>query len=704
MTTHSERHNERRKRSAQQLHSSASPAILTSAVVSFRKLRGSGTALLAHTAASLLVPTLYAALPIGLIGGGLYHLLLSENYSPGLPFVVNVAAYALPLLSVSALTAILLRPVFPLHSARSRNQVLTGHDEEVSALAERVAQALGVHYPVSVRVSLEPDLNVMLHGIGQRAGLTLTIGLPLIVYLSPKELTTLLTHTLAPYTSRAGRISHQCVFGINNWLARGLSGEDGWRDAVHDLIYQGKHSAERISGLILQGGLWLSDRLLRLMQLAISPMVRQLQARFERDADRLALEVGGSAIWSETLIKQHKLQLAWQLTLSRISGQRKEHYPDNLAIIACRVVREVGEPGNETRPELALQARIGEAQAAKIESRIAPTLTGNVMSDETINRIGRELSLSLYQEIGVRVSASSLQSVSRRDGFTEQLDTAQDLLEDYTSGAFSCTYVWDTRSSVEIAGMAEDNKIQLAKAAVQRFREHLPDFQEAVSRTHECERQSADAIALVERKKFGYVTDAMYEHYREEFKTSRARLERYRHIIGHQQRCSGTRLAASALLSDEHEELSLALELISVLQALHQAADIVTASRTNLLVLKRLEQKFAEENELELKAPIDRLAANLQNANRRLRDLLKRLPSVIPGIADNASAVSDRLTNTTPEHAGELSRTMAETRALVELYEQMNLLACGELVKIALRSEQKAGIEPVRLIAKTRVA
>lgn len=697
------RQNERRKQTEHALHSNALPRLMKSPAR--RRGPGKPAQLIGLSAASASLSALYLALPVSLVAATLYYLLVADTYSPRLPFIVNVANYALPLISASAFMAVLLRPLFPRQAPKSQTIPVSSQTEQITALAKRVAAGIGIAHPVAIEISLDPSIDVMQHGTGKRTTLTLAIGLPYLAYLPAQELTALIAQALAPYTHSTSAVSHRLVFGIRRKLNQNISGEDGWRDLAHDLTYEGKNSAETISGLILQGGLWVSDRLLLLLKAGIEPLATRLQSLLDVDADRLAAHVGGSEVLSCALDKQHKLQLAWALALSRVNGRRQEHYPDNLAIVACRLVREVSSTEAQSASEATLQARIREVQDAGEAGLLMPELAGTMLSDESINRLGRDLSLRLYQEMGIRVSASSLQAVARRDGYTERLDTAQELLNDYSSGAFDSAFVWDVRSSMDIARMPDDKKQLLANAAVQRFRQHLPDYQEALNRVHECERQSADAIALVERRKFGYVTEAMYEHYRADFKRARARLERYRDIIGQQQRCGGTRLAATVLLSTDQAELSQILQLMTAQQQLHGASSVVTASRTNLLVLKRLEQKFAEENELELKPSIERLCENLQSANRRLRDVLLQLPSsAIPAIADVRKVVSERLANSTPEHAGQLSHAMSVTRTLLELYEQFNLLASAELVRVALAIETKAGIEPVCLISKSRAA
>lgn len=219
---------------------------------------------------------------------------------------LNILAYAVPGFIGLFLLAFLMSPLFNL-GYRDRNIELDKQRyAQLYQLCGKIAQAIGVPAPDSIRV--DNEVNASAYGTSIniiRGKLTLTIGMPLVACMSVEQLLGIVAHEYGHFAQRKSMLAYAWINRVSSWLA-GCAYGDGawlatlnkWRDSVDsDLI---------VMALMACKGLLLAVRsLFRLLFEINLRLTRNMSRQMEYDADQYEVAVVGSKVFVETSKRLH---------------------------------------------------------------------------------------------------------------------------------------------------------------------------------------------------------------------------------------------------------------------------------------------------------------------------------------------------------------------------------------------------------------
>ncbi len=308
--------------------------------------------------ALLILPVVYLA-TLGLVlavGGILLHTwreVGKAGTTGGVVFVFIVA-----LLVLAVLLLFLLKPVFLGRRRDARPHLLSPADEPLLfAYVRKLCHLVGVPSPRSIGVEcdsnasagFQPGLLSMLRGSAH-----LTIGLALVRALDLGQFTGVLAHELAHLSQGFGMRLSMVIRTVSTALARIVYEPDSW-----DLRFaQWERSTASAMARLLLGAIGVGTSVarttlslqLRLCMLPVSYLGRQM----ERDADRVMIQVAGSAEGAGALLRSLELGVidpAVRRALEHAWVQRR--LPDDLPAFYLSHWELLGEEAQEeVREEL----------------------------------------------------------------------------------------------------------------------------------------------------------------------------------------------------------------------------------------------------------------------------------------------------------------------------------------------------------------
>jgi len=300
-------------------------------------------ALFVVAGAMVMLPVIY----IGMIGGvayGVYYHATSHatmlhvdvvSYGRSLVFVI-------PFLVGAVLVIFMIKPLFARYKTQETGLTIDENNEpRLFAYVERLCEAMGIAMPRQIVVDCSVNASAgFRRGFRSMAGgdLILTIGLPLAVAFTLRELTVVLAHEFGHFAQGTGMRLRYIICSVNGWLMRVVTQRDAWDEELTEASKTG-HFA--FAMLIAIGLIWLTRRVLWLLMMVGHGISCLVSRQMEYDADRWAAMVAGSAAVAKTAKKLHFLDAASIAAHAGLEESwRARRLCDNLpAMIVAQVAR-----------------------------------------------------------------------------------------------------------------------------------------------------------------------------------------------------------------------------------------------------------------------------------------------------------------------------------------------------------------------------
>lgn len=274
----------------------------------------------------------------------------------------KLAAFLGPLTIWSIGFLFLLKPVFFHRSRRSETCRLdSSSNAPVFAIVDRVATLVGSPQPAAIVVDCSANASASFVGgpLGLLRGkLVLTLGIPLVLALSARELTGVIAHELGHFTQRLGMRLTYTIRSINRWFTRVVYE----RDAL-DLLLQRSLSVP--SPLVIRAFLlgaqiivWLTRAILWGFMMIGHLASFFLPRRMEYDADAYGIEIGGTEAFVSTTLALAQLDVASDEVHRNLGRQLAENRlpPDipfainqRLAKLSSKKKRQIGSAPSSQR-------------------------------------------------------------------------------------------------------------------------------------------------------------------------------------------------------------------------------------------------------------------------------------------------------------------------------------------------------------------
>ncbi|HKE84988.1 MAG TPA: M48 family metalloprotease [Vicinamibacterales bacterium] len=326
--------------------------------------------------AMLLLPAVYLALIVGTIWFSYWYLttVSPSAMSTGLGF--RGLTVAGPPFAGGVLAFFLIKPVLARRATARSSIPLEPHEEpEFFAFIEQICLQVGA--PVPRRVQVDCQVNASASFVAEplslvRRDLVLTVGLPLVVGLSARELGGVLAHEFGHFAQGGALRLTWIVRSINSWFYRVVYERDRWDVALEER----SKGANRFGLFILLAGLfvWLSRRALAGLMMAGHAVSCFLMRQMEYDADSYEIKVAGTESFTRTMARLRELNAGVQygyheLRQARVLPANLPHY----FVEQCRHmpagVREKERPPDaargafDTHPSDADRIRVAERAA-----------------------------------------------------------------------------------------------------------------------------------------------------------------------------------------------------------------------------------------------------------------------------------------------------------------------------------------------------
>ena len=469
-----------------------------------RPRRRPGFVVMLALAAAVVVamPLVYLGL-VGLLGYGVWlHATTNAGMVTALgenrAVVFLGVLYATPIVAGSVAVLFLLKPFFAPRPEEVVGPTITAHDEpRFFELLEGIAGSLDA--PMPTRVALDGDANASAsfrRGLGGWLGgrLQLTVGVPLLLGMSRRQLAGVIAHELGHF--RQG-LSMRLSFVIrtgDGWLAQAVHGRDGW-DATLDASLQGGHWVAQLLALGVKLAVGCSRLLLGVLLFLERAVTAGLLRQMEYDADAAEAQVAGSAAFAGT---SDRLERMGRL-MPEVYAEAQERfeadrvvYDDMYALLPPRLAAAGGEATGagqlqagffDTHPpthrRVAAAERLGEPGVYTDERPAAglfdnlPRLSAAVTRSVLSLSLGDEADRCRTEPVAARVAA--LEGEARAAAALRQLFGGVEPWED------------PPRTAPRLAPADADPKKVLAALAARRakLRREAPAYEEAKRRVGE---------------------------------------------------------------------------------------------------------------------------------------------------------------------------------------------------------------------------
>jgi LSD1 subclass zinc finger protein len=380
-----------------------------------RKTFGYRLGIVLVTLPMLLLPLIYVAL-VAAVG---YFLYWHATHNLGVIAAMHnvwilVFGYAGPLVAGVILIFFMIKPLFaPSAPAGAEKELEHGKEPNLFAFVSHIARAVGAPEPSRIEVSCEVNASARFgRGLGGFFGnnLVLTIGLPLVVGLTTRQLAGVLAHELGHFAQGAGMRFSYVVRSINHWFMRVVYEHDGWDEA----LARGCGESGRLAPILFLALLciWLSRRVLWVLMLLGHGLSCFLTRQMEYDADRYMAQIAGSDTFEEIGRRLALWDVSSQATFAGAgSWWLKDRYPDDLPSLIVtnadkipkKLHRQIQKSLNKSRTGLfdthpCLKDRIANVSREKTEGifRLDQPATA-LLGDYP--KLARQVSLKVYQAI-----------------------------------------------------------------------------------------------------------------------------------------------------------------------------------------------------------------------------------------------------------------------------------------------------------------
>ena len=331
----------------------------------------------------LLLPSLYLTVVVGAAAVVWWHLTANAWILSGSGGVQwRFLAYVAPAVIGVAVVFFMVKPVLARPAKRKDPVVLSPTEElDLFAFIQQICRQVRAPMPRCVHVDCQVNASAsFLPGrlSTVRRDLVLTIGLPLVVGLSVRELGGVLAHEFGHFAQGGGMRLTTFVRGINHWFARVVYERDHWDERLEEWSTEGDGRAGIIFA-IARGCVWLSRRLLFGLMMAGHAISCFMLRQMEYDADSYEIKFAGSEAFVRTSARMRELNVAVQFGYDdlRHSWRRRALPADFPSFVVERVdrmpqdlraqVHRVPDATTgllDTHPSDADRSRVAEAEAS----------------------------------------------------------------------------------------------------------------------------------------------------------------------------------------------------------------------------------------------------------------------------------------------------------------------------------------------------
>ena len=266
---------------------------------------------------SLVAPIIYFAIILALFYGGFWYAdFLADNLSSVSGSFLKLVTLVAPYFIITILILFLIKPLFATHCNRDEFELHRRDAPELFNLIEVMCEKIAVPFPTKICVVTDVNAWVSaMHGIASinRGELRLTIGLPLLLGLNTRELSTILAHEFGHFAQPFALKTKYFVHSINYWFTNRAYAPDSLDTQLEGWSKQADWNIAIVSSLFIAKKSILLIRILFSFLSRLNYLLTQYMSRaMEYDADSYASRFAGSDQVAKTFAKMTKYAYANQ--------------------------------------------------------------------------------------------------------------------------------------------------------------------------------------------------------------------------------------------------------------------------------------------------------------------------------------------------------------------------------------------------------
>lgn len=246
-----------------------------------------------------------------------------------------------PIFVVVCVLIALIKPIFARsESAMAPFELTRAHEPFLFEFIARLCKSVGAPPPVSITVDENANAGASyIRGLFDDR-LRLTIGLPLVLGLSTRQLAGVMAHEFGHFCQTTGMKMTYLIRLINHWFSAAAFERDAW-DAL--LERWSKQLDVRVSWIlwIARGAIYLARLMLIGLVLVGHTFCSRLLREMEFDADRVETRLAGALNFARTCRQLQLLNFCQAAAMDELDRYRREaRLPDNLpAVIVSNIDR-----------------------------------------------------------------------------------------------------------------------------------------------------------------------------------------------------------------------------------------------------------------------------------------------------------------------------------------------------------------------------
>lgn len=297
----------------------------------------------------VLLPLIYIGL-IGVVIWGVYYhathdyTMMTLSHNPKL-MVLLVMAYAAPMVAGAILIFFMFKPLFA-RAALEFDSIEVKRDQEplLFDFVDKICKTVRAAKPR--RINLDCQVNASAgfdRGMWSffRGKLVLTIGLPLVVGLSTRELAGVLAHEFGHFSQGVAMRLSYLIRSINHWFGRVVYERDTW-DMW--LIRKSEDEESHLMLILLFARLmvWLVRKILWVLMVIGHGISCFMLRQMEYNADQYEIRLAGSESFISTAKKLNILGLANEAAMHALEESwRERRLGDDVATLVVAKAREI---------------------------------------------------------------------------------------------------------------------------------------------------------------------------------------------------------------------------------------------------------------------------------------------------------------------------------------------------------------------------
>ena len=297
----------------------ASPVLFSETIVPTAVSGSYRLGLVLVTIAMILVPLVYLSLIAAVAWFLVWHLTANSPLLQGTSGMQGkLFAYLTPAVVSGTLLFFMVKPILARRSHRSDPvHVPEAEQPMLHALIREICRQVRAPRPSRVQVDCQVNASAALRGGVLSRDLDLTIGLPLVVGLSVRELSGVLAHEFGHFAQGGGIRMTTVIRRINAWLFRVVHERDTWDDQL-EAWSEGGEWRVMIPMALASGSVWLSRKVLAGLALVGHGVSCYMLRQMEFDADSYEVKIAGSDAFTRTVVRLRELSASSQMASNQL--------------------------------------------------------------------------------------------------------------------------------------------------------------------------------------------------------------------------------------------------------------------------------------------------------------------------------------------------------------------------------------------------